>query len=62
MPQKFKELAEKALALPIDSEDRLRGCIDKIFQKVGVEEEGERERERERAKPLLYIILGTGRA
>ena len=33
-PQKFKELAEKALALPINTEDRLRGCIDKIFQKV----------------------------
>ena len=40
-PQKFQNLAEQALQLKIDSEERLKGCIDKIFTKV-------RERERER--------------
>ena len=33
-PQKFKELAEQAQNLEINTEDRLRGCIDKIFKKV----------------------------
>ena len=33
-PQKFKALAEQALALKINSDERLRGCIDKIFKKV----------------------------
>ena len=35
-PQKFKNLAEQALNLKIDSEQRLKGCIDKIFTKVCV--------------------------
>ena len=43
-PRKFKELAEKALALPINTEDRLRGCIDKIFQKVRKEGGGKKWR------------------
>lgn len=33
-PQKFQALAEQALKLEINSEERLRGCIDKIFTKV----------------------------
>ena len=33
-PQKFQTLAEQALKLKIDSEQRLRGCIDKIFNVV----------------------------
>ena len=33
-PQKFKNLAEQALNLKIDSEQRLKGCIDMIFTKV----------------------------
>ena len=52
-PQKFKNLAEQALNLKIDSEQRLKGCIDKIFTKVSVckrERERERERKMERAR------------
>ena len=33
-PQKFQSLAEQALQLTIDTEDRLKGVIDKIFTKV----------------------------
>ncbi len=33
-PQKFQALAEQALKLEINSEERLSGCIDKIFTKV----------------------------
>ncbi len=33
-PQKFQALAEQALKLDITTEERLRGCIDKIFSKV----------------------------
>ena len=33
-PQKFQALAEQALKLEITSEERLSGCIDKIFTKV----------------------------
>jgi len=33
-PQKFQSLAEQALKLEINSEERLSGCIDKIFTKV----------------------------
>ena len=33
-PQKFQSLAEQALELQIDTEERLRGVIDKIFTKV----------------------------
>lgn len=33
-PQKFKSLAEQALQLDINTEERLGGCIDKIFTKV----------------------------
>ena len=33
-PQKFQALAEQALGLEINTEDRLKGCIDKIFTKV----------------------------
>ena len=33
-PQKFQILAEQALSLKINSEPRLRGCIDKIFNVV----------------------------
>ena len=33
-PQKFTDLAVKAQALEIDTEGRLHGCIDKIFEKV----------------------------
>ena len=35
-PQKFKALAEQALLLEINTEERLRGVIDKIFTKVRV--------------------------
>ena len=48
-PQKFQNLAEQALQLKIDSEERLKGCIDKIFTKVSKrEKEKSREKERER--------------
>ena len=30
-PQKFQALAEQALKLEINSEERLSGCVDKIF-------------------------------
>ena len=33
-PQKFQSLAEQALQLEISTEERLSGCIDKIFTKV----------------------------
>ena len=33
-PQKFKDLAEQALQLPINSPERLKGCIDMVFNKV----------------------------
>ena len=33
-PQKFQSLAEQALTLQIDTEERLKGVIDKIFTKV----------------------------
>ena len=33
-PQKFKDLAEQALQLPMNNPERLKGCIDKIFTKV----------------------------
>ena len=33
-PQKFQSLAEQALQLNICTEERLQGCIDKIFTKV----------------------------
>ena len=33
-PQKFQALAEQALQLKIDTEERLKGVIDKIFTKV----------------------------
>ena len=33
-PQKFKNLAENARELEINTEERLKGCIDKIFSKV----------------------------
>lgn len=33
-PQKFQALAEQALKLEINSEERLKGVIDKIFTKV----------------------------
>ena len=32
--QKFQNLAEQALHLKINTEERLKGCIDKIFTKV----------------------------
>ena len=35
-PQKFQALAEQALQLKVDTEDRLKGVIDKIFTKVGL--------------------------
>ena len=34
--QKFRALAEQALRLEIDTVERLRGCIDKIFSNVSV--------------------------
>ncbi len=34
-PQKFQALAEQALKLEINTEERLRGVIDKIFTNVG---------------------------
>ena len=34
-PQKFQALAEQALQLKVDTEERLKGVIDKIFTKVG---------------------------
>ena len=33
-PQKFQALAEQALNLEIDTEERLNGCIDIIFSRV----------------------------
>ena len=33
-PQKFQALAEKTLQLPINTEERLSGVIDKIFRKA----------------------------
>ena len=33
-PQKFQALAEQALKLEINTEERLNGCIDMIFTKV----------------------------
>ncbi len=33
-PQKFQALAEQALKLDITTEERLRGCIDKIFSNI----------------------------
>ena len=33
-PQKFQALAEQSLKLEINTEERLSGCIDKIFTKV----------------------------
>ncbi len=33
-PQKFRALAEQALKLEINSEERLSGCVDKIFDFV----------------------------
>ena len=33
-PQKFQSLAEQALKLEINTEERLSRCIDKIFTKV----------------------------
>ena len=36
-PQKFKDLAEQALILPISNPERLKGCIDKIFTKVEIQ-------------------------
>ena len=33
-PQRFQILAEQALMLKIDSEQRLMGCIDRIFNVV----------------------------
>lgn len=33
-PQKFQTLAKQALTLKIDSEPRIKGCIDKIFNVV----------------------------
>lgn len=33
-PQKFKDLAEQALQLPINSLERLKGCTDIVFNKV----------------------------
>ncbi len=30
-PQKFQALSEQALKLEINSEERLSGCVDKIF-------------------------------
>jgi len=33
-PQTFEMLANQALQMPINSEDRLKGCIDRIFIKV----------------------------
>ena len=35
-PQKFQALAEQALKLTINTEERLKGVIDKIFTKVCV--------------------------
>ena len=33
-PQKFETLAGQALQMPIDSEERLKGCVDRIFNAV----------------------------
>ncbi|XP_065890212.1 eukaryotic translation initiation factor 4 gamma 3-like isoform X2 [Dysidea avara] len=33
-PQKFETLANQALQLPIDTEERLKGCIDRLFSKA----------------------------
>ena len=33
-PQKFKDLAEQALQLPINNPERLKGCTDMLFNKV----------------------------
>ena len=52
--QKFQNLAEQALQLKIDSEERLKGCIDKIFTKVHESGRGKREREREKVVCTTY--------
>ena len=36
-PQKFKDLAEQALKLPISNPERLKGCVDKIFTMVEIQ-------------------------
>ena len=33
-PQKFQSLAEQALKLEINTEERLSGCVDMIYKKV----------------------------
>ena len=33
-PQKFKDLAEQALCLPLSNMERLNGCVDMLFEKV----------------------------
>ena len=33
-PRKFQALAEQSLKLEINTEERLSGCVDKIFTKV----------------------------
>jgi len=35
-PQKFQSLAEQALMLEINTEERLKGVVDKIFTNVSV--------------------------
>jgi len=35
-PQKFKTLIQQVLDLNIDTEQRLKGCIDIIFEKVKI--------------------------
>ena len=51
-PQKFQNLAKQVLQLKIDNEERLEGCIDKIFTSVrkggrDVYREGAREQREE---------------
>ena len=53
-PTKFQALAEQALELSINTEERLSGCIDKIFTKVSTRE---RERERERERDVILVFL-----
>ena len=35
-PQKFQTLAEQALELPIDTEERLEGVVDKVYTMVSL--------------------------
>ena len=35
-PQKFRNLSEQVIQLPINNVERLKGCVDMVFEKVCV--------------------------